>query len=136
MFIKTHNMAKKTIRLTENDLHNIIKESVNTLLTEDRFDSMDNIFLKIGKDDSNYDPVDVYNFMDALSPLISRGTEMVNFIMNYYQQCFNGNGTIEERTCLNNLKFLLNNFNRLNTALKKYERDIFEVRRCCLRRHN
>lgn len=30
-------MSKRTIRLTESDLHNIIKESVNTILKEDSY---------------------------------------------------------------------------------------------------
>lgn len=34
------NMNKKPIRLTENDLHKIVKESVNKILNETRYDSL------------------------------------------------------------------------------------------------
>jgi hypothetical protein len=35
-------MAKKTIRLTESDLHRIVKEAANKVLKESSYDSMGN----------------------------------------------------------------------------------------------
>ena len=46
-------MAKKIIRLTENDLHKLIKESVEKILKEERYGPF-------GSDDA--DPEDIYDW--------------------------------------------------------------------------
>lgn len=48
-------MAKKLIRLTENDLHRIVKESVNTILKEGFFDKFSKSEPKVEVEDEPQD---------------------------------------------------------------------------------
>ena len=47
-------MKKQVIRLTEGDLHRIIKESVNRILKEDVMSLVDNYFMPYGFESDQY----------------------------------------------------------------------------------